>query len=251
MYSYRLTDVRWDREECESRTQLAAVYREFAQRGWTKMIFNHITARAVQGSDEFLINPYGLLYEEVCVSNLVKINLQGDALDPADGSVNQAGFIIHSAVHRSRPEVRCVIHHHSPACTAVASLPEGLVPVTLEAAQFFGRTAYYDFTGISEDLEECGRIADALDDKKVLMMRNHGVLVTGESIAEAFYLAVNLELACKTQLAMMQAGKPLITIPVDIAQHTVGQVTNQLARVEPIIEAVVRKWTRLAPEFLD
>ncbi|MFO1305967.1 MAG: class II aldolase/adducin family protein [Burkholderiales bacterium] len=238
-------------EERHVRVQLAALYREFARQGWTKMIFNHISARVPGTHDHFLINPYGLSYEEVTASNLVKIDLDGKIVGHSDWGVNEAGFIIHGAVHAARPDVQCVIHHHAPSCTAVASLDCGLLPLSLEAAQFYERVAYYDFQGLSDDRQECSAITRALGDHKVLFMRNHGVVITGITIGEALHLAVNLEHACRVQLAIMSANAPYKLIPPEVARHTVQQVRDKPARNEPVIEAVMRRLDRIAPDYRD
>lgn len=236
-------------EEQKVRLQLAALYREFARQGWTKMIFNHISARVPGTHEHFLINPYGLFYEEVTASNLVKIDLQGKIVGHSDWGVNEAGFIIHGAVHAARPDVQCVIHHHGPAATAVGSLQCGLLPLSLEAGQFYERVAYYDFQGISDDRAECEAIAKTLGRHKVLFMRNHGVLITGLTIGEALHLAVNLEQACKVQLAIMSTGAPYTTIPHEVARHTMLQVLDKPARNEPVIEAVMRRLDRIQPDY--
>ncbi|MFO1312019.1 MAG: class II aldolase/adducin family protein [Burkholderiales bacterium] len=236
-------------EERHVRVQLAALYREFARQGWTKMIFNHISARVPGTHDHFLINPYGLFYEEVTASNLVKIDLDGKIVGHSDWGVNEAGFIIHGAVHAARPDVQCVIHHHGPASVAVASLECGLLPLSLEAAQFYERVAYYDFQGISDDRAECAAITKALGSHKVLFMRNHGVLITGLTIGEALHLAVNLEQACRVQLSVMAANAPYKLIPHEIARHTMQQVLDKPARNEPVIEAVMRRLDHLQPDY--
>jgi ribulose-5-phosphate 4-epimerase/fuculose-1-phosphate aldolase len=236
-------------EEQKVRLQLAALYREFARQGWTKMIFNHISARVPGTHEHFLINPYGLFYEEVTASNLVKIDLQGKIVGHSDWGVNEAGFIIHGAVHAARPDVQCVIHHHGPAATAVGSLECGLLPLSLEAAQFYERVAYYDLQGISDDRAECDAIARTLGPHKVLFMRNHGVLITGLTIGEALHLAVNLEQACKVQLNVLSTGAPYKLIPHEVARHTMRQVLDKPARNEPVIEAVMRRLDRIQPDY--
>ncbi len=236
-------------EEQKVRVQLAALYREFARQGWTKMIFNHISARVPGKHDHFLINPYGLFYEEVTASNLVKIDLNGKIVGHSEWGVNEAGFIIHGAVHAVRPDVQCVIHHHGPAATAVGSLACGLLPLSLEAAQFYERVAYYDFQGLSDDRAECDAIAGTLGAHKVLFMRNHGVLITGLTIGEALHLAVNLEQACKIQLAIMSTGAPYKLVPHEVARHTMLQVLDKPARNEPVIEAVMRRLDKLQPDY--
>ena len=239
----------WPADEHAVRVQLAALYREFARQGWTKMIFNHISARVPGRHDHFLINPYGLFYEEVTASNLVKIDLEGKIVGHSDWPINEAGFIIHGAVHAARPDVQCVIHHHGPAAVAVSSLECGLLPLSLEAAQFYQRVAYYDFAGISDDRAECALITAALGNAKVLFMRNHGVLITGLTIGEALHLAVNLEQACRVQLNILSAGVPYKLIPHEVALHTVRQVTDKPERNEPVIVAVMRRLDKLQPEY--
>jgi len=247
--SMKTTAHPWSPEEQTIRRQLAALYREFARQGWTKMIFNHISARVPGRHDHFLINPYGLFYEEVTASNLVKIDLDGKIVGHSDWPVNEAGFIIHGAVHAVRPDVQCVIHHHGPAAVAVSALECGLLPLSLEAAQFYDRTAYYDFQGISDDREECKHITAALGNAKVLFMRNHGVLITGLTIAEALHLAVNLEQACRVQLNILSSGVPYKLIPHDVALHTMHQVLDKPARNEPVLTAVMRRLDRVAPDY--
>jgi len=243
------TKRRWSDEEHAVRIQLAAMYREFARQGWTKMIFNHISARVPGRHDHFLINPYGLFYEEVTASNLVKIDLAGKIVGQSDWPVNEAGFIIHGAVHASRPDVQCVIHHHGPAAVAVSALECGLLPLSLEAAQFYDRTAYYDFQGISDDRAECEQITAALGSHKVLFMRNHGVLITGLTIGEALHLAVNLEQACRVQMSVLAANTPYKLIPHDVALHTMRQVLDKPERNEPVLTAVMRRLDRLQPDY--
>ena len=236
-------------DERTVRVQLAALYREFARQGWTKMIFNHISARVPGRHDHFLINPYGLFYEEVTASNLVKIDLAGRIVEHSDWPVNEAGFIIHGAVHAARPDVQCVIHHHGPAAVAVSALECGLLPLSLEAAQFYDRTAYYDFQGISDDRQECDQIAAALGPHKVLFMRNHGVLITGLTLGEALHLAVNLEQACRVQMSVLAANTPYKLIPHDVALHTMHQVLDKPERNEPVLTAVMRRLDRLQPDY--
>jgi ribulose-5-phosphate 4-epimerase/fuculose-1-phosphate aldolase len=236
-------------DEQTIRVQLAALYREFARQGWTKMIFNHISARVPGRHDHFLINPYGLFYEEVTASNLVKIDLAGKIVGRSDWPVNEAGFIIHGAVHAARPDAQCVIHHHGPAAVAVSALECGLLPLSLEAAQFYDRTAYYDFQGISDDRAECDKIAAALGPSKVLFMRNHGVLITGLTIGEALHLAVNLEQACRVQMSVLAVHTPYKLIPHEVALHTMHQVLDRPERNEPVLTAVMRRLDRLQPEY--
>ncbi len=190
--------------EWELRLELAACYRAFDWMGWSELIFNHITAR-VPGPERpeqhYLINPYGLWYSEVTASNLVKVNLAGETVGASQYPVNRAGFVIHSAIHGAREDAHCVIHTHSTAGSAVACKKEGLRFDNFYSATLFGEVAYHDFEGISTDTAEQARLAASLGSRSVLILRNHGLLVTGGCIADAFIRYWTLERACQIQAA--------------------------------------------------
>jgi len=198
--------------ERRTRTELAACYRLVARYGMTDLIYNHITARVPGASGEFLINPFGLLYEEITASSLLRIDHDGAVLDPGSTpyGVNQAGYVIHSAVHAARPDVSCVIHTHTRAGVAVSAMTQGLMPISQAALRFMGRTGYHDFEGPAVDEGERGRLIAALGDNDVLILRNHGLLSCGRTIAEAFLLMQRLETACQIQVAALAGGPPLL-----------------------------------------
>ncbi|MEM9177962.1 MAG: class II aldolase/adducin family protein [Myxococcota bacterium] len=206
----RLTDPRIDcsPEEWAVRVDLAAAYRLVALHGWDDLIFTHLSAR-VPGSDHFLINPYGLLFEEIQASNLVKIDVDGNKVDDSPHGVNPAGFTIHSALHMSREDAHCVVHLHTVQGQGVSAQPGGLLPITQTALQIHADVAYHDFEGIAEDLDERERIVRDLGDKNALILRNHGTLTVGEAVADAWLRMYVLERACEAQIAAQAGGAPL------------------------------------------
>jgi ribulose-5-phosphate 4-epimerase/fuculose-1-phosphate aldolase len=188
-------------EEWKQRVELAACYRIFDHLGWIEMIFNHITMRVPGPEHHFLINPFGLHYSEVTASNLVKIDLDGKIVGHSDYPVNPAGFVIHSAIHASVPDALCIIHTHTTAGLAVASSKRGLVPNNFYGAQIINNVAYHDFEGPSVHDDEKPRLVASLGDKQCLILRNHGLLCAGKTIADAFDLHYRLQRACEVQLA--------------------------------------------------
>lgn len=186
-------------EEWRLRRDLADCYRLFAYLGWSEAIFNHITVRVPGPEQHYLINPFGLLYEEVTPENLVKIDLDGNPVGASDHPVNPAGFIIHSAIHRAREDAHCIIHVHTTEGIAVSCKAAGLSHDNFYGAQFHGRIAYHDFEGISVHPEEQPRLVASLGDKDVLILRNHGLLVVGQDIPHAFRWVWTLQRACEVQ----------------------------------------------------
>jgi ribulose-5-phosphate 4-epimerase/fuculose-1-phosphate aldolase len=197
--------------EQRTRVDLAACYRLVAHFGMTDLIFNHITARIPGDGHQLLINPFGLLYEEITASSLIRIDLEGEVL--AKGStpygVNRAGYVIHSAVHSARPDVTCVIHTHTRAGVAVSAMPQGLMPISQTALRFSGRTGYHDFEGPAVDAGERQRLVANLGANDALILRNHGLLTCGRSIPEAFLLMHRLEAACQIQVSALAGGAPV------------------------------------------
>ena len=188
-------------EEWQTRLELAALYRAFDWFGWTELIFNHITAR-VPGSDHhYLINPYGLWYNEVTATNLVKVDAKGDTIDGTRAPVNKAGFVIHSAIHAAREDAHCIIHTHTTAGSAVACKKEGLRYDNFYSALLYGQIAYHDFEGVTTDLAEQPRLVKSLGDKPILILRNHGLLVACPGIPLAFRTYWALQRACEIQAA--------------------------------------------------
>lgn len=186
-------------EEWRLRQELADCYRLFAFLGWSEGIFNHITVRVPGPERHYLINPFGLLYEEVTPENLVKIDLDGRTVGPSDYPVNPAGFIIHSAIHRAREDAHCVVHVHTTEGVAVACKEAGLSHDNFYGAQFHDRVAYHAFEGISVHPEEQPRLVASLGDKDVMILRNHGLLVLGPDIPQAFRWLWVLQRACEVQ----------------------------------------------------
>ena len=198
-------------EEWELRVNLAACYRLVARYGMTDLIYNHITARVPGPEHHILINAYGMLYEEVTASSLIKVDLGGAIVDNGDTdySVNAAGYISHSAVHEARDDAQCVIHTHTPAGIAVSAMEEGLLPLSQTAMRFHGHVAYHDYEGPAFNRGEKGRLVKHLGNKSAMILRNHGLLVCAPSIPQAFNLIYWLEQACRVQVQLLSSQRPL------------------------------------------
>ncbi len=196
-------------EEWELRVQLAAAYRMVDHFGWSELIWTHNTVRVPGAEDHFLINPYGLRFDEVTASNLVKVDHAGNIIGNPEQEINPAGFVIHSAIHMARPDVRCVMHTHTTAGMAVAALEEGLLPISMYALGYYERVAYHDFEGPSLELDERARLAANLGEKNLLVLKTHGLLACGETVAQAFVRLFRLERACQVQLAAQATGAKL------------------------------------------
>jgi ribulose-5-phosphate 4-epimerase/fuculose-1-phosphate aldolase len=193
--------------EAVLRRQLAAAYRLVDYFGWTELIYGHLTARVPGEKPYFLINPFGLNYDEVTASNLVKIDVDGNAVGEAKHAVNYAGFVIHSAIHMAHQDRhRAVMHTHTRAGMAVAATREGLLPISMNATAFHGNLAYHDYEGVSLELDERSRLLKDLGSRTAMMLRNHGLLTTGRTVAEAFIRLYRLERACQTQVDAGAAG---------------------------------------------
>ncbi len=244
------------RPECSAdewavRVDLAAAYRLVALHGWDDLIFTHLSVR-VPGSDSFLINPYGLLFEEITASSLVKVDVDGNKLEESPWPVNPAGFTIHSAVHMSREDAHCVVHLHTVQGQAVSAQPDGLLPITQTALQVHHDVAYHDFEGIAEDLDERERIVRDLDDKSLLVLRNHGTLTVGETVADAWLRMYMLERACESQIAA-QAGGALLEAPAEAGARTAAIARAGLPVVGRQLAwpALLRRLDRLDPSYRD
>ena len=192
--------------ERAARIELAAVYRIFDHLGWTELIFNHITLRVPGPEKVFLINPFGLHYREVTASSLVAIDVEGNPVRPMAYPINSAGFVIHSAIHRSIPDAHCVMHTHSTTGMAVACLKGGLSHDSFNGAQLHGRVAYHDFEGVTVDEGEQARMLASIGDRRAVILRNHGLLAWGASAAEAFMTLWTLQRACDVQVASSAMG---------------------------------------------
>lgn len=209
-------------EEWQVRCELAAAYRLFAHLGWHELIYNHLTVR-VPGTDHFLINPFGLMYREIKASHLVKIDLDGRKVEPSPWPVNPAGFIVHSAVHAARADAHCVIHTHTTAGQVVSCQRDGLLPLSFTSLFYTDRIAYHGFEGITLDRDECQRLAEHLGHRNVMILRNHGLLVCGPSIGDAFADHYMLQRACEVQIAAQASGVPLLRPSEAIAARAAEQ----------------------------
>ena len=233
------------------RTDLAACYRLAAHFRMTDITYTHISAR-LDGGEEFLLNAFGLLFEEVCASNLVKVGATGEILDDPTGvGINAAGFVIHSAVHAARPDVRCVMHTHTAAGMAVSTHPEGLLPITQHAMRFHNRIARHAYEGIAIDLAERERLAKDLGGHDAMILENHGLLACGRTVAEAFGTMYYLERACQAQVMALSAGEQVSNPPQGSPEVTAqqGQIGVTLAANLLAWPALKRKAFRLDPTF--
>lgn len=238
--------------EWRLRLELAACYRVFDAMGWTELIFNHITLRVPGTPDTFLINPFGLNYEEVTARNLVRIHLDGTPAGPAGPHVNKAGFVIHSAIHGARADAHCVMHIHTTAGMAVATKQAGLGHDDFYGAELFGQVAYHDFEGITVHDDEGPRLAASLGDKRTMVLRNHGLLGVGCNVFNAFRWMWTLQRACELQVAMGSLPGPDIALSGEVRRGCARDAAafeprDQLERM--LFWSVLRK-ARLEPRSL-
>ena len=241
--------------EWQARVDLAACYRLVELYGMSDMMANHISARVPAEPEAFLINAYGMLYEEITASSLIKVDHDGNILSapdfgPLDYGVNKAGYVIHSAVHAARPEVACVIHAHTWASMAVSSLECGLLPITQTAMRFL-KIGYHDYCGVVLDLDEQESLVRDLGAGEALILRNHGALIVGRTIGEAFNWMHRLELACRSQLAAMACNTKLVQVSQAVLEQTWRNYQPQTRRPYGVMEwpALLRKLDRIDPSY--
>lgn len=209
--------------EQQVRNDLAACYRLVAAYGWDDLIFTHISARVPGPEHHFLINPYGMMFSEITASSLVKVDLHGRKLDGSPHPVNPAGFTIHSAVHSAREDAQCVLHVHSVNGVAVSAQEEGLLPLSQHAMFVLASLAYHDYEGVALDDDEKPRLVRDLGARRFLMLRNHGLLTVGRSVAEAFVAMYFFETACMMQVRALGGGVPVRRIGASILAHAEDQ----------------------------
>jgi ribulose-5-phosphate 4-epimerase/fuculose-1-phosphate aldolase len=227
-------------EEWRLRRELAVCYRLIAHFRMTDLIFTHISVRVPGPDHHFLINPYGLMFDEITASNLVKIDLDGNAVEPSAYPVNPAGFVIHSAIHAARDDAHCVLHTHTKAGCAVAAQKDGLLPLNQISLEFYNNTAYHDYEGIALDLDERERLVKDLGMKPVMILRNHGLLTVGKDAQQAFLRMYYLEKACEIQLAAQAGGTALVLPPKEVCEHTERQFNAPPASVtKPVNDGVL------------
>ncbi len=206
-------------EEWQARVDCAALYRLVALQGWDDMIFTHISMRVPGPDHHFLINPYGLFFEEITASSLVKVDLDGIIVSPTQYYINPAGFTIHSAIHAAREDALCVIHLHTDAGVGVSAQKDGLLPLTQNSLLMIPNVAYHGYEGVALNLDERERLVQDIGDKKLMLLRNHGTLAVGSSAAEAFVGIFFLERACAQQVAALSAGRENVLIAPEEAQE--------------------------------
>jgi len=218
-------------DEWQLRCDLAACYRLVAAYGWTDLVFTHVSARMPGAGHHhsFLINPYGLLFEEVTASSLVVVDRHGNKLRDSPFPVNPAGFVIHSAVHSARADAQCVLHTHTRAGVAVSAQADGVLPISQQSTFVLASLAYHDYEGVALRDEERPRLQADLGDKSFLMLRNHGLLTVGRSIPDAFLSMYLFETTCQIQVAAQAGGVPLRTIGHDVIAGTGAAISAQTA----------------------
>jgi ribulose-5-phosphate 4-epimerase/fuculose-1-phosphate aldolase len=216
-------------EEWKVRVDLAACYRLLAHFGWDDLILTHNSARVPGEPNHFLINPMGLMFDEITASNLVKMDLDGNLVEPSEYEANRAGYVIHSAIYMGRPDVECVIHTHTEADIAVGAMEEGLLPLSQWAMRFYNRLGYHDYEGVSLDLDERVRLQQSIGNHPVLVLRNHGLLATGRNVAEAFSLTYHFERSAEAQLKIMAAvaaGAKMVVPSPETCERQAAQFAN-------------------------
>ena len=207
--------------EWQLRCDLAACYRLFVKFGWTDLIFTHLSARVPDEPDHYLINPYGLLFEEITASNLIKVDFDGNVV-AGDYPYNQAGHAIHSAVLMARPDINTVLHSHTRAGIAVSCMEGGLLPLSQQANEIMGMVCYHEYDYAPDNASECERLGRDMADKWLMIMHNHGLLAAGRTVAEAFYHLYILENACKVQVDVLTSGANY-KVPTEAALEAIGQ----------------------------
>ena len=238
-------------EEWALRVQLAATYRIFDMMGWTELIYNHISLRVPGPQVHFLINPFGLHYSEVTASNLLKIDLQGNIIGASRWPFNPAGFTPHATIHAGVPGAHCVMHTHTTAGMGVACLEAGLSPSNFYAAQLHGKLAYHDFEGITVHADEGPRLLHSIGDRPAVILRNHGLLAWGETLARTFAVLWLLQRACEIQLATLTMGEPLMVSEAIQARCTADslQFSARFGAGQDVFDALLRKLDRIDTSY--
>ena len=239
------------KEEWETRQDLAAFYRTIPYFGWDDLIFTHISAKVPGTEDEFLINPYGFLFDEITASNLVKVNLKGKILSDTNNFINPAGFTIHSAIHENREDAHCIVHLHSNDGVAVASLKDGLLPLSQTGMLVRSQIAYHDYEGVALFEEEKERLVKDLGEARLMILRNHGTLALGKNVAEAFTNIYFLEKACSYQVRALSGNLELNYPSEESIETTRQQGEGREMAAALLWPAVKRKMERLDSSFLN
>ena len=238
-------------DEWTVRTDLAAAYRAVAMYGWDDLVFTHISARVPGPEHHFLINPYGMLFEEITASSLVKVDLEGRKVMESPFETNPAGFTIHSAVHEAREDARCVIHLHTTEGVAVSCQKDGLLPISQQSLFPLASLAYHDYEGVALEPAEKARLAKDLGDRSSMILRNHGLLTCAETVADAFLYMYILQKACEVQVRAQAGGGELIPVPRAIVEGIRKASKIVLRQSGGMIAwpAILRKLDRLDPSW--
>jgi len=240
-------------EEWQARVDLAAAYRLVAEYGWDDLVFTHISARVPGPEHHFLINPYGMMFEEITASSLVKVDLEGKIVMDSDYHINPAGFTIHSAVHAARADALCVMHLHTDCGIAVSAQEEGLQPISQQSLFVLASLGYHDYEGLALNDEEKPRLVADLGNKTFLILRNHGLLTVGQTVADAFLSMFLLERACRIQILAQSGGGKLIPIPDSILAQIPAQeaVVTKGGPGRLVWPGLLRKLDRLGSNYRD
>jgi len=233
------------------RRDLAACYRLVAMAGWDDLLANHMTVRVPGEPGAFLINPFGLMFDEVTASSLVKIGLDGEVLAPTEHAVNRTGFVIHSAIHQARADANCVIHLHSRAGVAVSMQEGGLLPLNQTAMAICDDISFHEYEGVALDLDERERFAADLGDKHLMILRNHGILAIGRTVAEAFLRTYYLEWSCDVQLRALATGQRVHDAdPLVVASVAPYGAPPAIAEFSQLVwTALLRRVARTQPDY--
>jgi len=238
-------------QEWQTRIDLAAAYRIVAHYGWDDLVFTHISARVPGPEHHFLINPYGMMFDEVTASSLVKVDIDGNKVMPSDYDINPAGFIIHSAVHEARENAACVMHLHTAAGIAVSTLESGLQPYSQQSLFPLSSLSYHDYEGVALNPDEKSRLVADLGTTNFMILRNHGLLTCGESIADAFTYMYFLERACEIQIKAQSTGQKMLSIPNEILAGIKAQAkeVTRSAGGSLAWPGILRKLDRVNPGY--
>ena len=240
-------------EEWQVRVDLAAAYRLVAEYGWDDLVFTHISARVPGPEHHFLINPYGMMFEEITASSLVKVDLEGKIVMESDYQINPAGFTIHSAVHAAREDALCVMHLHTDYGIAVSAQEQGLLPISQQSLFVLASLGYHDYEGLALNDEEKPRLVADLGTKQFLILRNHGLLTVGRTVADAFLSMFLLERACRIQILAQAGGGKLIPISKEVLRRVAAQesvvVTGGPGRL--VWPGLLRKLDRMNANYQD
>ena len=218
-------EKKFSEEEWDNRVNLAACYHLANHFGWSDIVWNHITAKTSKNKNTFLINKFGLRYDEITASNLLEIDLEGNVIN-GEGDINYTGFVIHGAIHKAKENIHCVMHTHSRAGLAISCLKIGLEPIIQDAAMFHNRVSYHDWEGMATSTEECDSIARDLGKNNTMILRNHGLLTAGKTIGETFMLMYYLDRACRVQIDLLATNKDIIKPSNNLLEFAAGQYND-------------------------